>query len=102
MASASDREMIITSIRKTQENFAVAVGVVITLMLCIYFFSYAQLADRGLSGALWFMAISTVLMVVALFRLKSVSFFLARVWLGRRPRYRDAFSTISASDDASS
>jgi len=99
MTSENDQDMIIASIRKTQENIAVIIGVVITLMLCIYFFSYAQLADRGLSGALWVMAISTVMMVFVLFRLKAVSFFLARLWLGRRPHYHDVFSTISATDE---
>jgi len=96
MVSGNNQDMIIASIRKTQENIAVITGVVITLMLIIYFFSYAQLADRGLSGALWVMAASTVFMVLILFRLKPVSFFLARLWLGRRAGYKDAFAVIVA------
>jgi len=99
MTTEKDQSMIIESIRKTQENIAVVIGVVFTLTLCVYFFTYAMLVDKGLSDALWMMGISSVLMLLALIRLKSVSFFFAKLWLGRRKDYRDAFSVIAAIDD---
>jgi len=98
MASGNDQTTIIESIKKTQENIAVIIGVLFTLTMCIYFFTYAILVDKGLSGPLWMMGISSIVMLLVLFRLKPVSFFFARLWLGRRPHYSDVFSLIAATD----
>jgi len=94
-----DQAMIIESIRKKQENIAVMIGVVFALTMCVYFFTYAMLVDKGLSGALWIMGISSILMLLALIKLKPISFFFAKLWLGRKKDYRDAFSVIAATDD---
>ena len=99
MESGNDQAALIASIRKTQENIAVIIGVLFTLILCIYFFTYAMLVDKGLSGALWMMGSSSLLMLLALIRLNAVSFFVARLWLGRRERYKKTFTLISASSD---
>ncbi|MDQ6981648.1 MAG: hypothetical protein Q9M08_01395 [Mariprofundus sp.] len=95
----NDQSMIIESIRKKQENIAVVIGVVFALTMCVYFFTYAMLVDKGLSGALWIMGLSSVAMLLTLIKLKPVSFFFARLWLGRREDYRDAFSVIAATND---
>jgi len=99
MMSEHDQAMIIESIRKKQENIAVVIGVVFALTMCVYFFTYAMLVDKGLSGALWIMGISSILMLLALIKLKPISFFFAKLWLGRKKDYRDAFSVIAATDD---
>ncbi len=99
MMSEHDQSMIIESIRKKQENIAVVIGVVFALTMCVYFFTYAMLVDKGLSDALWIMGISSILMLLALIKLKPVSFFFAKLWLGRKKDYRDAFSVIAATDD---
>lgn len=94
-----DQSVIIESIRKKQENIAVMIGVLFTLTLCVYFFTYAMLVDKGLSGALWVMGLSSIAMLLVLIKLKPVSFFFARLWLGRRPHYSNAFAVIAAADD---
>jgi len=99
MTSGNDQTMIIQSIRKIQENIAVGIGVMFTLTMCVYFFTYSILVNKGLSGALWMMAISSMVMLLILFRLKPVSFFFTRLWLGHRANYRDAFSLISETDN---
>ncbi|MDQ6996374.1 MAG: hypothetical protein Q9M82_02810, partial [Mariprofundus sp.] len=58
----NDQSMIIESIKKTQENIAVVIGVVFTLTMCVYFFTYAMLVDKGLSGGLWVMGLSSLAM----------------------------------------
>lgn len=94
----NDQTVMIESIKKKQENIAVVIGVVFALTMCVYFFTYAMLVDKGLSGALWLMGISSLLMLLALIKLKSISFFIVRLWLGRRPLYRDALAVIAAAD----
>ncbi|WP_018294989.1 hypothetical protein [Mariprofundus ferrooxydans] len=94
--TSNDTSDILASIRKTQENIAVVIGVIFTLIMCIYFFTYAMMVDRGYSGALWLMGISSILMLLALIYLKKVSFFFTRLWLGRKAPYRDVIATMSA------
>jgi len=83
-------------IKKAQENIAVVIGTFFTLILCFYFFTYAMLVDKGLYGLLWAQGISALAMLLMLIRLKSVSFFITRLWLGRKVELQDAFSEIKA------
>lgn len=94
----NDQPAIIESIKKKQENIAVVIGVVFALTMCVFFFTYAMLVDKGLSGPLWVMGLSSIAMLLALMKLKPVSFFFARLWLARRPNYSDAFTVIAAAD----
>jgi len=92
----------IARIRKIQENIAVVVGVIIALTLSVYFFTYAMLVDKGLEGMIWGQGLSAIAMLLILIYLKQVSFFLARLWLGRKAEYKDAFASIAASDSSHS
>lgn len=96
--SSMNRIEAIAHIRKIQENVAVAIGTIFTLTLCTFFFTYAILVDKGLSGALWVMGLSSIAMLLMLIRLKSVSFFLTRLLIGRRANLRDTFATITVRD----
>jgi len=91
-ASAEAHEKI----KKTQENIAVVIGTIFTLILCIYFFTYAMLVDKGLYGFLWAQGLSALAMLLMLIRLKSVSFFITRLWLGHKVELQDAFSELKA------
>ena len=96
--SEDERKAIIATIRKRQENLAVVIGVVIAMTLSTFFFTYALLVDRGLSGALWMMAVATLLMLAILIKLRSVAFFLIRLWLGWQPRYKEVLATMTAKE----
>lgn len=96
--SESTRDEALERIKKTQENIAVVMGTVFALTLCIYFFTYAMLVDKGLSGLLWTQFISAILMLLMLIQLKRVSFFLTRLWLGRKAELRDAFAGLTHKD----
>jgi len=87
-------------IQKKQENIAVTIGVTCCLTMLAYFFMYARMADQGHSGMLWLIGITTILMVVILLNLKHVSFFIVRLWLGRRPAYQEAMASLSANGAA--
>jgi len=97
--SDNDHSNIIEVIRKKQENIALVIGVTLAMTLSVYFFTYAMVTDKGLSNVLWFMAVSSVVIVIILFRLQSVSFFITRLWLGRRPDYKGVFPLITATKD---
>ncbi len=94
----SPEQKTLARIKKTQENIAVIIGTVFTLTMCVDFFTYALLADRGLITALWMMGISVLIMLLILFYLKRVSFFLTRLWLGRRVEFRELMAGLHATD----
>jgi hypothetical protein len=93
-----DQKAALARIRKMQETVAVVIGSIVVVIMCGYFFSYAQLADRGMSGALWAMGASTIVLVLILFKLKQVSFFFTRLWLGRHAELRDTLAGLHAAD----
>jgi hypothetical protein len=88
----------IRHIKQVQENFVVVIGILIGLILIIYFFTFAMLVDTTTGGLVWFQALTTTAMVVALIFLKRVGFFFARLWLGRRPECHVVFANIRAAD----
>ncbi len=96
--SSTQREEALATIKKTQENIAVVIGTIFALTMCVYFFTYAMLVDKGLSGGLWTMGISSIVMLLILIKLKHVSFFLARLLLARRADLRDTFANLTAAD----
>lgn len=89
---------VIEKIRKTHENIAVAIGFLVACTLAIYFFTFSMLTDQGKSGLLWFQAISSILMVAILFKLRHIAFFFTRLWLGRKKEYREAFTSLTMAD----
>jgi len=97
--SNQDQSEIVVSIRKKQENIALTIGVIFAMTLSVYFFTYAMVTDKGLTNVLWAMGISSVVIVAMLFRLQSVAFFVARLWLGRREGYQDVLASMSATKE---
>lgn len=89
---------IIRTVKKAHENIMVIIGVLIGVILLVYFFSFAQFFDRGYMGVVWFQAISSVVFVAALFFLKRIAFTVVRVIYGRREPYQVFVSAIVASD----
>ena len=96
--SQMSREETLGKIKRIQENIAVVIGTTFAITLCVYFFTYAILVDKGLSGALWAMGLSSVAMLLMLIQLKPVSFFLTRLLYGRNKDLRDVLSSIRAAD----
>lgn len=88
----------IRRIKKSQENFVVGIGITIGVILVLYFFSFAAVVDSPSHGLVWFQALSTIAMVLALIFLKRVGFFFARLRLGRQPQCKAVFSAIRAAD----
>lgn len=95
----SQHENEIAAIERLQNilgNIKVITGIAIGTVLLLYFFSYAMLVDQGMSGALWFEVVTTVLCVLGLVYLNSVAFFMLKTLYQRRKQYRDVFPVLTA------
>jgi hypothetical protein len=86
----------IESIQKTQRRIAVTAGVIMGIIMSVYFFSFATLIDHGMFGALLVEIISSVAFVFAYIFMNALSFRLTRFFLVRR--YGHLFNRLSARD----
>lgn len=89
---------IIRTVKKAHENIMVSIGVFIGILLIVYFFSFAQFFDRGYMAVVYFQALTSIALVVALFFLKRIAFVVVRSIYGRRAAYQTFLSAIVASD----
>jgi hypothetical protein len=86
----------IERLQNIQSNIKVYAGISMGMLLILYFFSYAMLVDKGMTGALMFELITAILFVLALIYLNQVSFFvLKRLYRNRKP-YRELFHYLTA------
>jgi hypothetical protein len=85
-------------LKAAQERYVLILGLGIGVTLVLYFFTFAQVIDRGYTGVLWFQAVSSIVMVAALFMLKRLAFCLVRLLHGRRSPYREILARIAPSD----
>lgn len=88
----------IVQIKKTHENFMVSIGILIGVILVVYFFTYGALVDSVTSSLIWFEVITSVMMVVVLVFLRRVCFFLTRLKLGRRVEYAQLLHRMDVAD----
>lgn len=85
-------------LKAAQERYVLVIGLTIGILLVIYFFTFAQLIDRGYSGLVWFQGISALVMMLALFVLKRLAFGLVRLFHGRQAPYRGILARIGPFD----
>lgn len=74
----------IETIQKTQRRIAVTSGVIMGVLMSVYFFSFAMLIDRGMFGALLVEIITSIAFVIAYIFMNTLSFRLTRLLLSRR------------------
>lgn len=86
----------IERLQNIQGNIKVIAGVAMGTLMILYFFSYAMLVDKGMTGALMFEIITSILFVLALIYLDQVAFFiLKRLYQHRKP-YSSLFVFLTA------
>ena len=86
----------IERLQTIQGNIKVYTGITIGTLMLLYFFSYAMLVDKGMTGALMFELITAILFVLALIYLNQVSFFILKRLYQRRKPYRALFRYLTA------
>lgn len=96
--SVSSPADVVRAVKSAHGSIMTITGVVIGVTLVAYFFSFAQLIDRGYTGMLWFQVISSVVMVIILCLLKRFAFVLLKLFYGRRAAYRPLLSVIGVAD----
>ncbi len=88
----------IRKLKKRSENATIALGVTISTILILYFFSFATLIDKAPPAFITVQAVTTVLFVVALFFLKKIAYSFTKLTLGRRSPYRQLLANLTAKD----
>lgn len=85
-------------IRRIHERIAVVTGTTMAVIMCVYFFTFSDLIDKGASGLLWLEFVTSVLFLFGLIFLRRLAFFITRLVLGARPEWRDALRGLTVAD----
>jgi len=85
-------------IKKVHENIMVILGVLIGMILMVYFFTYALLMDKAFTTWVWVELITTILLVFVLIFLSRISFFLTKLLLVRHSSCRPILKRMISTD----
>lgn len=87
---------VIEQLQNKHNNVKVVSGVIMGVMMILYFFSYATLVDKGLNGLLYFEIITTILFMLALIKLNRFAYLILRLRFGTKSPYRSLMNNITA------
>jgi len=98
--SVSEQELgvVLSEIKQSIEKYVVRIGSSIGMIFLVYFFTYAQFIDRGMNIFIMMQVVTSILLVIALFNLKTISFHLIKFKLGKKPPYIDIFAKLTVTD----
>ncbi len=85
-------------IKKIYSRIVITAGTFMGLAMCVYFFTYGALIDRGDDGLLWFEFITTVFFVFGLIYLKRLSLFITRILLSGNSDCRRMLKDMTVAD----
>lgn len=96
--SADSPATIVRAIKSAHDRIMTILGVTFGVLLLVYFFTFAQLVDRGYMGLVWFEAVTSVLLVIGLFRLKHLSFRVVKLVYGGRQGFGSLLDALEVAD----
>lgn len=85
-------------IKQIQENIAVTLGIIIGVILSIYFFTMSELVNHGLHLLVEIQVVTSILFVIMLVFIRRIAFFVTRALVGRKSRYRAIFASLKSGD----
>lgn len=91
-----DIKQDIQKIQKIQRRISIISGVVMGILLSVYFFTFATLIDHGMFGLLLIEIVTSIGFIFAYIFMNRISFRLTRLFLGRR--YARTFDQIQPDD----
>lgn len=98
--SMSEQELgiALSDIKQFVDKYVVRIGVTIGIIFLIYFFTFAMLIDKAPLIYIMIQVITSILFVFALFKIKEISFYLAKLKLAKKSPYSDIFSRLTVAD----
>ncbi|HKJ82582.1 MAG TPA: hypothetical protein VJ961_01020 [Mariprofundaceae bacterium] len=91
-------DAIIEKIKSTYKNIAATIGSIAVFVLIMCAFTLGSLADSEHASFIWIQVTIAIVMILTLIAMKRIAFFLTRLWLGNRKRYKDAMSSLRVAD----
>ena len=92
---SNELKSAIEDLQNHYNNMRVGLAVPAGVMLILYFFSFATLIDRGMTGLLSFQIVSSIVFVAMLIFVNPMAFALLRWRYGRKADYRQLFPVLS-------
>ena len=89
---------LIERLQHSYSNVKIFTAVPMGVLMILYFFSYAMLIDRGMTGILMFEIVTSILFVLYFVYINQAAFVLLKFLHRRKPHLNDMLSLMNASD----
>jgi len=86
----------IESLQDTLSNIKIMLAVPMSVIMCLYFFTYGSLIDMNYHGILYFEIGTSIAFFLILFNLNSVGYRLVKMRLAGKSQYQPLFAQLSA------
>jgi len=94
----TDKQDMLEHIKKVHENIALTLGTVLAMTLVGYFFTYSALADSNHAQWLWFEAVSSVFIVIALIYLRRIALTMTKLRFSKNKAYQVFLQSFTVKD----
>lgn len=89
---------LIERLQQSYSNVKIFTAVPMGVLMILYFFSYAMLIDRGMTGALMFEIVTSVLFVLYFIYINQAAFVVLKFIHRNKPQLKEMLSLVNASD----
>ena len=89
---------LIERLQQSYSNIKIFTAVPMGVLMILYFFSYAMLIDRGMTGVLMFEIVTSVLFVLYFIYINQAAFVILKFIHRNKPQVREMLSLMNASD----
>lgn len=89
---------LIERLQNSYSNVKIFTAVPMGVLMILYFFSYAMLIDRGMTGVLMFEIVTSILFVLYFIYINQAAFVVLKFLHRNKPQLNDMLSLMNASD----
>jgi len=93
-----NQQDIVEKIKNAHENIALTVGTILAMTLVAYFLTYSALANSTHTSLFWFEMLSSPVIVMALFYIRTIAFLLLKIRFMGSPECKQMLDQIQLSD----
>lgn len=89
---------LIERLQQSYSNIKIFTAVPMGVLMILYFFSYAMLIDRGMTGVLMFEIVTSILFVLYFIYINQTAFVILKFIHRKRSQLSEMLSLMNASD----
>lgn len=101
MINSSDdiqASQVIESLQQSYSNIKIFTAVPMGVLMILYFFSFATLIDKGMSGLLWFEIITSIVFLIYFVFINRAAFAILKILCRKNSRKREILALMDVTE----